>query len=196
MGLKRNCPLNHDQLCRFLPGHISLTLLPVLLVSSFSRSLDLSNLTDGSQACRRKRDASERFPRVPMHDRQFVCREDRTKADGTRRKGPFAPSCRKAGLPSISYVVRRLNKTTRWIGSPTRMRPSLLVSSHRGYFISFPSFRSDGGQEQPLPEPSNLCPKTKNSFGFQTYVRPRRGFRIERLTSSNSFSQVNIIQIN
>jgi len=50
MELKRNCPLNHDRVCRFFFGHISPTLLPVLLVSSLSRSLDLSNLTDGSQA--------------------------------------------------------------------------------------------------------------------------------------------------
>lgn len=38
MGLKRNCPLNHDRLCRFLLGHISPTLLLVLLVSTLSRS--------------------------------------------------------------------------------------------------------------------------------------------------------------
>lgn len=113
--LKRNCPLNHDRLCRFLLGHISPTLLLVPLVSSLSRSLDLTNLADGSQAYRRKRDASERFPRVPMHDRQFVCREERTRANGTRRRkrGPFAPSCRRTGLSSIPYVVRRLNETTR-----------------------------------------------------------------------------------
>lgn len=118
MGLKRNCPLNHDRLCRFLLGHISLTLLLVLLVSSLSRSPDLSDLTDGSQTYRRNRDASERFPRVPMYDRQFVCRGERTKADGTRRRGGggevlLPPSCRRAGLPSIPYVVRRLNETMR-----------------------------------------------------------------------------------
>lgn len=99
MGLKRNCPLNHDRLCRFLLSHISPTLLPVLLVSTLSRSPDLSNLADRSQVYRRKRDASERFPRVSMPDRQFVCREERTKADGTRRRGSFCALLSKNGPP-------------------------------------------------------------------------------------------------
>lgn len=199
MGLKRNCPLNHDRLCRFLlgctyPRRSSLSFLfrhshdlPIFRISPTDRK------SAGGNATRR---GDFRVFQCPT-DNLFVAKngQKRTELGG---RGPFAPSCRRTGLPTIPYVVRRLNETMRWIDSPTRMRPfpPRLLSSRVSHL--FPFFPSDGGQEQPLPEPSNLCPKTKNSFGLLQHTqRSRKDFRYWPVNEPLRFLShgLNIIQI-
>jgi len=167
MILKRSNPLNHDQFCRFfifdphIP-HISLSFL-------FRHSHDLSIfriVSDGSQAYRRKRVgaifACFNATDNSTTDNLFVEKE-RTRENGTWRMGLLLrPPVEERA--SLRYSTSYRDLTRPWDESVLRREYVLFLLSSR-VFRSSPFFSSNGGQEQLLPEPSNLCPKTKNSFG-------------------------------
>jgi len=189
MILKRSNPLNHDQFCRFFIRPAYPTYLFVLLISSLSRSLDLSNrlrwIASLPEETRRS-DFRVFQCDWQFHDRQFVCREGADKRERNLEDGfALAPSCRRTSLPSILYVLQRLNETMRWIGSPTRICPfpSLIAS------ISFLSFLFvEWRTGATVARAKQFVPEDKEFFRlFQTYAHPRGGFRIERLTSRFDF---------
>lgn len=172
MGLKRNCPLNRDRLCRFLSVSSYHVYTPRSSLSFlFRHSRNLSNLAAGSHS--RIADSLEETrlvgtisARSERHDRQFVCQE------GTGASKEYL--CALLSEASLWYPSSCGNLTRPRDESTLRrecvlslLLPLLTVRASRPSSLFF---LSDGEQDQ--PEPSNLCPKTEAFFRqFQTYSR-------------------------
>lgn len=136
MGLEAKLPIKSRSVLPFFVQPC----IPFILSFLFRHSHDLSTLESRRWIASLGRETWHVGAISACFDKQFVCREEQTRADEIRRKAPFTFSCRTRFF-SIPFVVRRdLTRPRNKSALRRECAHSALVPSHRVHFISLSPF--------------------------------------------------------